>query len=54
MDGWVVLKERATKMIPRLRRMNYDDRLKELKLTRLVERRFRAIKEENDKFTSKK
>ena len=42
MDGWVVLNKRATKMVPGLRKMNYDDRLKELKLTRLVERRFRG------------
>ena len=36
------VQQRATKMVPGLRRMSYDDRLKELKLTRLVERRFRG------------
>merc|ERR1739840_77021 len=35
-------KKKKTKMVPGPRRMSYDDRLKELKLTRLVERRFRG------------
>ena len=36
------VQERATRLVPSLRRMSYDKRLEKLKLTRLIERRYRG------------
>ena len=48
------VQERATKLVPRLRRIPYDDRLIELGLTRLVERRFRGDMIESHKILTNK
>ena len=37
------VQRRATKLVPGLRRKTYDQRLDKLKLTRLVERRYRGL-----------
>ena len=48
------VQKRATKLVPGLRRKTYDERLKKLGLTRLVERRFRGDMIETFKILTKK
>ena len=48
------VQRRATKLVPGLRRKTYDERLRKLGLTRLVERRFRGDMIETFKILTKK
>ena len=48
------VQKRATKLVPQLRNMNYDERLKKLGLTRLVDRRVRGDMIETYKIISGK